>query len=179
MHQLDGNVDEILIKYEYIIKIVLSKYNIDRSDYDDAFQEGRIGLYKAINAFKKNKGASFITFASLCINRQILSFLRSQGRNKNKINKYTSSLDYSEEEIFKLSNRQNNIENYIFTKMYYESVYRNAFLLMNKLEKLIYFHYLFGYTINELSEEYNISKKKIYFIIAKAKKKIEQKLNDY
>ncbi len=175
----EKSINQAIIQYEYIIKIILSKYNILSKDYDDALQEGRLGLLKAINAFKQNKGANFTSFASLCIDRQILSFLRNQGRKKNKIHQYSYSIDsyHTEVEISKLSNRQNNIENYIFSKMHYENVYQRVFKQINHLEKHVYSHYLTGYSVKELSDEYKIPKKQVYVIIAKVKKKIEQKLN--
>ncbi|QVK18029.1 sigma-70 family RNA polymerase sigma factor [Mycoplasmatota bacterium] len=177
----EKSINKALIEYEYIIKIILSKYKIIPKDYDDALQEGRLGLLKAIRAFKDNKGANFTSFASLCIDRQILSFLRNQGRKKNKIHQYSYSLDsyYTEVEISKLSHMKNNIEDYIFAKMHYENVYHKALVQMSYLEKNIYRYYITGYTIQELSKEYQIPKKQVYVIIAKAKKKIEQKLNQY
>ncbi len=177
----EKTINQALIEYEYIIKIIISKYKILPRDYDDALQEGRLGLLKAINAYEDNKGANFTSFASLCIDRQILSFLRNQGRKKNKIHQYSYSLDAypTEIEISKLSHLQNNVESYILTKIHYEHVYKKVLLKMSNLEKKVYHYYLTGYTISELSEEYQIPKKQVYVIIAKAKKKIEQKLNQH
>jgi len=177
MRQTDEKlINQTIIEYEYIIKIIISKYKIMPKDYDDAFQEGRLGLLKAIQAYQDNKGANFTSFASLCIDRQILSFLRNQGRKKNKIHQYSYSLDsyHTELEISKLSHKKNNVEEYLFTKMHYEHVYYKALVQMSGLEKNIYRNYVTGYTINELSEAYDIPKKQVYVIIAKAKKKIEQ-----
>lgn len=179
MDHEEKTLNQLLDENEYIIKIYLAKYKILPKDYDDALQEGRLGLLKAIHAYKDNRGANFTSFASLCINRQILSFLRNQGRKKNKIHHYSYSLDtyHTEVEISKLSHMNNNIENYIFTKLHYEQVYKRAFKQMNHLEKCVYSHYVTGFSVKELSEQYNIPKKQVYVIIAKAKKKIEQKIN--
>lgn len=173
----EKKINKIIIEHEYVIKIIIAKYRILQKDVDDAMQEGRLGLLKAINAFKENKGANFNSFASLCIERQILSFLRNQNRKKNKINAYCYSYENLNPEYeLKNSNKhyKSEIEEYILTKIHYNDVYSNAITRLNILEKTIFKQYIYGYTISELSEKYKIPKKQIYVIIAKAKKKINE-----
>lgn len=172
-------INQLIIEYEYIIKIIISKYKILYNDYDDALQEGRLGLLKAINAYEENKGASFTTFASLCIDRQILTFLRTKNRKKNKIYSYCYSLESYQTliEIKKTNYIHQNIEEYVLSKVHYEHVFANTLIKMSKLEKDVYSQYVKGYSVSELSEIHNISKKQVYVIIAKVKKRIEQKLN--
>lgn len=51
-------------------------------DSDDLIQEGMIGLYKAVRDFDTSKEASFKTFASLCVSRQLYTAVRASMRNK-------------------------------------------------------------------------------------------------
>lgn len=51
-------------------------------DADDLIQEGMIGLYKAVRDFDTSKEASFKTFASLCVSRQLYTAVRASTRNK-------------------------------------------------------------------------------------------------
>ena len=49
---------------------------------DDLIQEGMIGLYKAVTTYDKDKEASFMTFASLCINGQIMNAVKASNTKK-------------------------------------------------------------------------------------------------
>ena len=50
-----------------------------------------IGLFKAIQDYRPDKKASFKVFAELCVNRQIISAIKSATRQKHKpLNTYVS-----------------------------------------------------------------------------------------
>lgn len=60
-------------------------------EMEDLIQEGMIGLYKAVTAYDKTKAASFMTFASLCINGQIMNAVKASNAKKNSpLNRYVS-----------------------------------------------------------------------------------------
>lgn len=82
-----GNLDaeEILMrKYKDTVKIKANMYYMTGADEDDVVQEGMIGLMKAIRQYSSDRDASFGTFASICITRQIISAIRSAERDKHK-----------------------------------------------------------------------------------------------
>ncbi len=64
-------------------------------ELNDLIQEGMIGLNKALNDFKEQKNVKFITFANVCIERQILTFVRNINRQKHKILNDSLSIDSS------------------------------------------------------------------------------------
>ena len=51
-------------------------------DFDDAVQEGIIGLFSAIQTYGANRGASFSTYAVVCINNAVTSAKRAASRKK-------------------------------------------------------------------------------------------------
>ena len=51
---------------------------------EDVVQEGMIGLVKAIRNFDSEREAGFKTFASTCINNQIIKAIRKAEREKNQ-----------------------------------------------------------------------------------------------
>ena len=84
----EGSVtaEEFLIKkYKNLVKKKSSTYFIIGGDKEDVVQEGMIGIFKAIRGFDDNKEASFKTFAELCINRQIISAIRTANMQKHQI----------------------------------------------------------------------------------------------
>ena len=76
-----GNQDAtewIVNRYKEFIKMRSHTFYLAGADQEDVMQEGMLGLYKAILGFEDDKGASFKTFAELCINRQLQRFAAIQ-----------------------------------------------------------------------------------------------------
>lgn len=53
-----------------------AKYKSVLLDRDDLFQEGMLGLLSAVRSFSPERGASFRTYAAVCVNNRIVSALR-------------------------------------------------------------------------------------------------------
>ncbi len=68
--------DELVLKYIPMVRHIVKIYHPSPTDLDDYFQEGAIGLLKAIEEYNSNYHVKFSTFAYLCINRRILNALR-------------------------------------------------------------------------------------------------------
>ena len=68
-------VDEIMERYKNLVRKKANAMYIVGGDKDDLIQEGMIGLYKAVTTYDELKAASFATFASLCINGQLMNCL--------------------------------------------------------------------------------------------------------
>lgn len=79
----DESAEEVLIrKYKDLIRTKARLYYMMGADHDDIMQEGMIGIFKAIKSYDPLKQASFHTFADLCINRQIITAIKSASRMK-------------------------------------------------------------------------------------------------
>ncbi|MBC2400000.1 RNA polymerase sporulation sigma factor SigH [Clostridium tetanomorphum] len=89
-----GNIraQEYLInKYENFVKSKAKSYFLIGADKEDIYQEGMIGLYKAIRDFKPDKLSSFKAFAELCVTRQIITAIKTATRQKHiPLNTYIS-----------------------------------------------------------------------------------------
>src|SRR3712207_9499351 len=59
-----------------------SHYYMIGAEKQDLFQEGMLGLLKALKAYDKEK-SSFRTFAILCIRRQLISAIKASNTKKN------------------------------------------------------------------------------------------------
>lgn len=88
----DARAQEYLIaKYENFVKAKSKSYFLIGADKEDIYQEGMIGLYKAIRDFKADRLASFKAFAELCITRQIITAIKTATRQKHiPLNTYIS-----------------------------------------------------------------------------------------
>ena len=90
----DGNteaIETLMNKYKEIVNIKISKYFIIGAEKEDIYQEGLIGLYKAIKSYDPEKQNSFKTFANLCIERQLITAIKTSNRQKHMpLNSYLS-----------------------------------------------------------------------------------------
>ena len=60
-----------------LVAHVAKKYSTTNVDQDDLISIGTIGLIKGINSFKLDKGSKLSTYASRCIDNEILMHLRA------------------------------------------------------------------------------------------------------
>ena len=80
-----------LYKYKDLVNTKVGKYFIIGAEREDIVQEGMIGLYKAIKGFDNCKQNTFKTFANLCIERQLITAIKSSNRQKHMpLNSYLS-----------------------------------------------------------------------------------------
>jgi RNA polymerase sporulation-specific sigma factor len=88
----DIQAQEYLInKYKNFVKAKAKSYFLVGADKEDIYQEGMIGLYKAIRDFRPDKLSSFKAFAELCITRQIITAIKTATRQKHiPLNTYVS-----------------------------------------------------------------------------------------
>lgn len=84
-------------KYKPVVELKAKKlypYVMNKGyELNDLIQEGMIGLSQAINDYKEQKNVQFSTFASICIERQIMTFVRDVNRQKHKILNDSLSID--------------------------------------------------------------------------------------
>lgn len=74
----DEEARNILIERNLrLVAHVCKKYSGTNIDNDDLISIGTIGLIKGLNSFKKDKGVRLATYASKCIDNEILMYLRN------------------------------------------------------------------------------------------------------
>ena len=81
----------MLDKYKDLVHMKVGKYFMIGAEKDDIIQEGMIGLYKAIKTYDESKNNTFKTFANMCIERQLITAIKSSNRQKHMpLNSYLS-----------------------------------------------------------------------------------------
>ncbi len=88
----DRDVEDYLCnKYKDLVRKLAGSMYILGAEKEDLIQEGMIGLFKAVRDYDSGRDASFITFANLCITRQMYKAIQSSNREKNiPLNTYVS-----------------------------------------------------------------------------------------
>lgn len=68
-----------------LVAHVCKKYSNNNTDLDDLISIGTIGLMKGVNTFNADKNIKLATYASRCIENEILMFLRKNNKTKGEI----------------------------------------------------------------------------------------------
>lgn len=76
-----------------LVVFLAKKYENTNVDLEDLVSIGTIGLIKGINTYKMGKNIKLATYASRCIDNEILMFLRKNKRRKTEIS-FEDSLSY-------------------------------------------------------------------------------------
>lgn len=79
-----------------LVVFLAKKYENTGVDLEDLVSIGTIGLIKGVNTYKLDKNIKLATYASRCIDNEILMFLRKNKRRKTEIS-FEDSLSYDSE----------------------------------------------------------------------------------
>lgn len=87
----ESALEYLLVKYKDLVNGKVNKYFMIGAEKEDIIQEGMIGLYKAIKCFDNEKQNSFKSFANLCVERQLITAIKTSTRQKHlALNSYLS-----------------------------------------------------------------------------------------
>ncbi|MDP1422028.1 RNA polymerase sporulation sigma factor SigH [Peribacillus simplex] len=175
-------LDFLIKKYKCVVQSYALKYFLTGGDKDDVFQEGMIGLYKAIRDYKNCKKSSFRSFAELCISRQIITAVKAAICQKHShLNNYVSLYTpiyqgESEQSLIDLIPEQSqNDPVTILIKS--EEICDIELILtevLSELESSVVDLYLEGKTYFEISKELKVQKKTIDNALQRVKRKLER-----
>ena len=93
----DTLAKEKLIEHNLRLVVFLAKkYDNVNVDLEDLVSIGTIGLIKGVNTYKLDKNIKLATYASRCIDNEILMFLRKNKKRRGEIS-FEDSLSYDSE----------------------------------------------------------------------------------
>ena len=153
----------LLEKYKNMVNSKVGKYFMIGAEKDDIIQEGMIGLYKAIRDFNRLKQNSFKTFANICIERQLITAIKSSNRQKHiPLNSYLSlnmsAYENDEDsaeliETFKSDTIEDPLET-IMKREYFNEIQNTMHKSLSKFEENVLERYIQG-------ESYEVIAKKL------------------
>lgn len=177
-------LDLILKEYKKLIFLNVRNYFLVGAEQEDLLQEGTIGLLKAIKGYDKEK-ASFKTFATLCIRRQILTAVRSSTAQKNIVLNEASGNNLETEDGHEdypkelYSNIRYNPEAIFLSKekiMEFQDFVEHNF---SPFERKVFNYMIKGFSYKEIAEELEKTPKVIDNSFQRIKRKSELWLSTY
>ena len=73
--------EKLILHNMRLVAHVIKKYGMPQPEQEELISIGTVGLVKAVDSFDCTKGARFATYASKCINNEILMNFRSQKKH--------------------------------------------------------------------------------------------------
>jgi RNA polymerase sporulation-specific sigma factor len=176
----------LLSKYQNFVKSKAKSYFLIGADKEDIYQEGMIGLFKAIRDFKYDKLASFKVFAELCITRQIITAVKTATRQKHiPLNTYISLNKpiYDEESDRTLLDIISGIkvsdpEELMIGKEDLQSIETQIGEVLSELEMEVLMSYLDGKSYQEIACDLERHAKSIDNALQRVKRKLEKCLEN-
>ena len=96
---MEGDMSARAKLIEHNLRLVVflaKKYENTKVDLEDLVSIGTIGLIKGVNTYKLDKNIKLATYASRCIDNEILMFLRKNKRRNGEVS-FEDSLSYDSE----------------------------------------------------------------------------------
>ncbi len=142
-------MDFLMEKYKHMVRKKAKAMFILGGENDDLIQEGMIGLFKAIQDYKVEEGASFSSFADLCVSRQLYSAVTASRRKKHQpLNSYVSISNGAEEInldlIEGMQDQKADPEAVILSKEYQEQFEEALQARLSDLESRVYYLHMRG-----------------------------------
>ncbi|GAA0079304.1 RNA polymerase sporulation sigma factor SigH [Clostridium weizhouense] len=175
----------LISKYENFVKSKAKSYFLIGADKEDIYQEGMIGLYKAIRDFKPDKLTSFKAFAELCVTRQIITAIKTATRQKHiPLNTYISLNKpiYEEESERTLLDvlagiKISDPEELVISKEHMDDIEAAIAKVLSDLELEVLMSYLDGKSYQEIACDLDRHSKSIDNALQRVKRKLEKCLN--
>ena len=184
-HALEYLID----RYKGLVNMKVSKYYIIGAEREDIIQEGLIGLFKAIKNYQSDKQSSFKNFANMCIERQLITAIKSSNRQKHMpLNSYLSlnmnAYDnndvnsQNEADLIEILNA-NLIEDPLDTitqKEYYKVVENTIDKTLSSFEKQVLNFYMQGQSYVQIAERLKTPVKSVDNAIQRIRKKAKKEI---
>ncbi len=159
------SLDLLMKRYKPAVIKVAKKYFIIGADLNDVIQEGMIGLFNAYNNFDEKKNVQFKTFATLCINRQIITAVNSAYKKKIEL------LDDGEKGSYETTTYSP--EDDIILNEEFEILKKEINKKLSSFEQVVLSNFLEDYSYEEIAEKLNLQKKSIDNALSRIRNKLQ------
>ena len=166
-------MDYIIDKYKSMVRKKVRVLYLVGGDQDDLIQEGMIGLFKAVRDYRKEKDASFRTFAQLCVDRQLYHAIQSSNRQKHQpLNSYVSiNSEEWEEEVYNIF--QQSPENIVIAQENAAHLEKKIRKQLSSFENQVLMMYLDGDNYLQIAEKLGKTPKSIDNALQRIRGKVE------
>lgn len=175
-------LDCLIERYKDTVSMKASKFFMVGSEKEDILQEGYIGLYKAVKSFDGQKQNSFKTFASICIERQLITAVKNSNRQKHiplnsSVSLNASAFEEDENgetpiiEVLDINKTSEDPLDIITKREYLDAVEKNIDNSLSNFERDVLNLYKKGYSYVSIADKLKTKVKSVDTAIQRIKKK--------
>ena len=164
-------MDFLMEKYKGLVRQKAKAMYLWGGENDDLIQEGMIGLFEAVEDYEPDAGASFYSFAELCISRQMYTAIKASQRKKHLplnsyVSLYTSGKREDGKEALPLAETieagaESNPEELLLNTEYANAFEEELMDQLSKLENRVLYLHLMGMDYLKIAEVMDKSPKAI------------------
>lgn len=180
--------DVLIVRNLRLVAHIVKKYNTQERETDDLISIGTIGLIKSIDTFDAEKGIRLATYASRCIDNELLMMLRSGKKQSKEVYLYEpigsdkegneinllDVIESTDEDIIDVFELKENV------KKLYDFI--NTSLTEREKEIILLRYGLHGtkeITQREIADQLGISRSYVSRIEKKALKKLRERFENF
>jgi RNA polymerase sporulation-specific sigma factor len=170
----------LLYKYRNLVKTKVKSYFLVGAEKDDLLQVGMIGLWQAILDFRGDRAISFPAFAKVCIQRHIITAIKTATRQKQQpLNTSLSlespsddpSADWNLSEILSSASALDP-EDLVLRSEDTKELRENLHRLLSEFEWLVLAGYQLGKSYREIADDLDCKTKSVDNALARIKRKV-------
>ncbi len=167
---LASSEDASLAEYSRLVFRLARQFYLHGGDEDDLYQEGMIGLLKAVRAYDPGKNDSFEAFATLCIRRQLYDAVRRSARLSQREEEALSKLGFIMQEA-------PDPETQCLANETEKEIQAALNGLLSAFEASVLSPYLAGCTVREIAGTLGCTEKSVGNAIQRIRRKLAQYLS--
>jgi len=173
-------VSALFERYRELLEKLSKKLFLVGGEQDDLMQEGRLGLFMAINDYQEEKNDHFYPFAKLCISRQQIKAIEQSNRKKHApLNSYISIYgeDGGDATEGLLSTMEKSPEEVLLDVEAYGDLQHRLFSELSPLEKKVMLLQLQSYDYRMIAQILDKSPKSIDNAMQRIRNKAKEVMN--
>ncbi len=179
-------METIIKRYKKQVEIISRSFFIVGSDNEDVLQEGLIGLSNAVYDYDESH-SKFKTFANICIQRHILTAVKTANRNKHEV--LSKALSYNnvvqgdeqESEYINYIEKGSQLDNpevVFISKESTEKIKRSVAKVLSSFEQKVLALYLKGESYENIGKIVKKDTKAIDNAVQRIRKKLKSELKN-
>lgn len=184
----DLSARNLLVEHNLrLVAHIVKKYNSGERDMEDLISTGTIGLIKAINTYDRSKGNKLGTYASRCIENELLMLLRQERKSSREVSLYEpigSDKEGNEINLMDIMECTNeNVLEQLITENHIQSIYTllDTVLTQREQEIIILRYGLYNrepVTQRDVAQKLGISRSYVSRIEKRALEKLRSRLEE-
>lgn len=164
------NEDEIARKYSRLVSREVRQFFLRSiGDSDDLYQEGMMGLLKAIRQYDPLRNDSFEAFATLCVRSRLYDALRSDASFSRREERAIEHLIQTGETA---PGSVHDPESYVLDGENTREIREILNGILSSFEATVLEPYLEGYSVQEISQMLSKEPKAVHNAVARIRKKL-------